>query len=349
MNSQRLEEIISQFPNHKIAVIGDFFLDKYLDTDPRKVEHSVESGKKAHQVYKIRHSPGAAGTVVGNLSALDTGTLYAIGIIGDDGEAYDLTGDLNKIRCNTDGLLRVPERMTPTYLKPRNLTDPTLAGEHERYDTKNRTPTPAGLIDRLSDALDAVLPELDAVIISDQIEMDDCGVITGQVREILADRALKYPDVKFTVDSRTHIRYFKNVIIKPNEFEAAGWERLPMPGDEVDDKELAGAVLKLRAEVNAPVCATRGSRGMLVSDPKPTMVNGVRVEGPLDITGAGDSSLAGVTLALASGASLPEAALLGNIVASITIQQLATTGTAGRDELPDRLQLWRSQGNEVPI
>ena len=88
---------------------------------------------------------------------------------------------------------------------------------------------------------------------------------------------------------------------------------------------------------------------MLVSDPKPTMVNGVRVEGPLDITGAGDSSLAGVTLALASGASLPEAALLGNIVASITIQQLATTGTASRDELPDRLQLWRSQGNEVPV
>ena len=348
MTDERLQEIAGRFSKQKIAVIGDFFLDKYLDTDPRIMEHSVETGKNAHQVITIRHSPGAAGTIMENLSALDGGSLYALGIVGDDGESYDLVRDLHGLRCNTDGLIRTPERMTPTYLKPRDLTNPSLDGEHERYDTKNRKPTPAYLIDKVIGALDRLLPELDALIVSDQIEMDDCGVITAKMREILASRALKFPKLIITVDSRTHIRFFRNLIIKPNEFEAAGWTRLPKPGERVDDGELAAGIVKLRTEVNAPVMVTRGARGMLVSDPAPTPVPGVRLEGPLDITGAGDSSLAGATLALASGASLAEAALAGNLVASITVQQLATTGTASRKELCERLKLWRSQGNTEP-
>ena len=74
-----------------------------------------------------------------------------------------------------------------------------------------------------------------------------------------------------------------------------------------------------------------------------TLVPGVRVEGPLDPTGAGDSATAGAVLALAAGATLPEAALMGNLVASITVQQLATTGTARPEELPPRLALWAEQ------
>ena len=82
-----------------------------------------------------------------------------------------------------------------------------------------------------------------------------------------------------------------------------------------------------------------------MSDPEPTLVPGVRVEGPIDSTGAGDSATAGAVLALAAGATCPEAALVGNLVASITVQQLATTGTAQPDELPPRLALWaRQQG-----
>ena len=86
----------------------------------------------------------------------------------------------------------------------------------------------------------------------------------------------------------------------------------------------------------------------MVSDPEPTHVPGVRVEGPIDPTGAGDSVTAGAVLALAAGAALPEAALVGNLVASITIQQLATTGTARPDQLPDRLEMWlrRPKANE---
>ena len=82
---------------------------------------------------------------------------------------------------------------------------------------------------------------------------------------------------------------------------------------------------------------------MIVSDPEPTLVPGVRLDGPTDPTGAGDSATASAVLALAAGAELPEAALLGNLVASITVEQLATTGTARCEELPDRLALWREQ------
>ncbi len=82
---------------------------------------------------------------------------------------------------------------------------------------------------------------------------------------------------------------------------------------------------------------------MAVFDTELTIVPGVRLEGPTDPTGAGDSAAAGAVLALAAGANLPEAALVGNLVASITVQQLATTGTARPEQLPPRLALWQSQ------
>ncbi len=81
----------------------------------------------------------------------------------------------------------------------------------------------------------------------------------------------------------------------------------------------------------------------MVSHPDPCVVPGVRVDGPIDPTGAGDSATAGAVLALTAGATLAEAALIGNLVASITIQQLAVTGVARPDQLPDCLEMWLAQ------
>ncbi|NLW49257.1 MAG: carbohydrate kinase [Candidatus Brocadiaceae bacterium] len=346
MTQDRLRELTDRFPSLRIAVIGDFFLDKYLDCDPRIAEKSVESGRTAHQVMRVRHSPGAAGTVVQNLAALDAGALHAVGFTGDDGEACDLRKDLHALGCSTDLLLTAPDRMTMQYLKPRNLTDATLAGEHERYDTKNRTATPAELEDRIIAAFDRALARADAVIVADQVEADDCGAVTARVRAALSERARAHPGVVFFADSRTHIGRFRGLIIKPNQFEVAGVAQ-PLPGMEVDADTLRAGLRRLRDEVGAPVIATRGEKGAIVTDPEPTVVPGVRVDGPTDTTGAGDSMTAGCVLALAAGASLPEAALVGCLVASITIQQLATTGTARRDELPDRLGLWLTQQQEA--
>lgn len=342
MTPERLQQLIDRFPSRKIAVLGDFFLDKYLDTDPALAEVSIETAKTAHQVVAIRRSPGAAGTVVNNLAALGAGSMYAIGATGDDGEAYDLRKALEQRRCSTNGLLQFESLMTPTYLKPRVQSTPGLEGEHERYDTKNRSETPADVTARVVEALDAVIPEVDAVIVMDQVEEDDCGVVTASVRDVLADRARKNSETIFYADSRTHIGLFRNVIVKPNQFEAVGHAN-PLPDEEIDLAKLQEAIPQLREQMGAPVCVTRGEHGILVSDPELTAVPGVRLDGPLDPTGAGDSVTAGLVLALAAGATLPEAALVGMLVASVTVQQLATTGTARPAQVIDRLQLWREQ------
>ena len=86
-----------------------------------------------------------------------------------------------------------------------------------------------------------------------------------------------------------------------------------------------------------------GADGMFVTDPDWAPIPGIRVDGDTDTTGAGDSATAGCVLALCSGASCAEAAVVGNLVASITVQQLATTGTASPDDLQPRLKMWHQQ------
>ncbi|HEY0983104.1 MULTISPECIES: bifunctional heptose 7-phosphate kinase/heptose 1-phosphate adenyltransferase [unclassified Schlesneria] len=342
MHSQRLDELLTQFPRHRIAVLGDFFLDKYLEVSPELAEPSLETGRVAHQVLAIRRSPGAAGTVVNNLAALGATQLHAIGAVGDDGEAFDLCKGLNQIGCSTDGLLRCPELMTPTYLKPHDQNVAGLEGEHSRYDTKNRVPTPQAIVDRIAAELERVLPQVDALLIMDQVEIADCGVVTTRLRDRVAELARRFSNVIFWADSRRFIRSFRNTMIKANQFEAV--HRLnPAVGEEVSAEELRRLVPQLRTENQATVFVTYGERGIWVSDPEVTLVPGVKVRGPIDPTGAGDSASAGAVMSLCSGATAAEAALVANLVASITVQQLGTTGTASPDQVRAALQEWHSQ------
>jgi bifunctional ADP-heptose synthase (sugar kinase/adenylyltransferase) len=343
MDAARLHEIIQRFPGCRIAVLGDFFLDKYLDTDPALAEVSVESGKTAHQVVCIRTSPGAAGTIVNNLAALGAGELHVLGMTGDDGEGYELRKALRVLGCRTEGLLILAERFTPTYLKPRDCNTADLSGEHERYDTKNRRPMPTETQDKILAHLERLLPQVDALAIQDQVEEEDCGIITTGVRERLAGLASRNPKKIFWADSRSKIGLFRNVIIKVNAREAVK-EVFRGRGEDADDKIVIRAVAQLRKRTGRPVFVTAGRRGIWVSDPEPALVRAVRVPEPTDPTGAGDSATAGAVLALCAGASPPEAALVANLVASITVQQLATTGTAGPDQLGPRLEMWLGQG-----
>lgn len=342
MTPERLQELLDQFRTRRIAVLGDFFLDKYLEVDPQLAEPSLETGRTAHQVIAVRKSPGAAGTVVNNLAALGAGRLHALGAVGDDGEAFDLVQGLALLGCSTAGLLRSAEMMTPTYLKPRDHGVPGLAGEHSRYDTKNRRRTPSAIVSQLATQLDAVLPDIDALVVMDQVELADCGVVTAAMRAALGEHAARHPQVLFWADSRRHIREFRQVVIKPNQFEAVG--RLnPLPGDEVSLTDLRLALTRLRGHTERPVFVTCGERGILVSDPEPQLVPSVVVKGPIDPTGAGDSATAGAVLAMACNATPAEAALVANLVASVTVQKLGTTGTATPSEVLEALAVWRAQ------
>jgi sugar/nucleoside kinase (ribokinase family) len=194
----------------------------------------------------------------------------------------------------------------------------------------------------LTAALDHLLPELDALIIMDQVELPDCGVITAAMRDVLAEQAARHPQVLFWADSRRHIRQFRRIVTKPNQFEAMGRAN-PLPGDEVSLTDLQMVIPRIRQETGAPVFVTWGERGTFVSEPEPRLIPGVPVKGPVDPTGAGDSATAGSVLALTSGATPAEAALIGNLVASITVQQLGTTGVARPPQLFDALTLWRER------
>ena len=338
----RLVSLTSRFPRIRVAVLGDFFLDKYLDVDPALDEPSLETGRTAHQVTAVRHSPGAAGTVVNNLVALGARGLVTIGFTGDDGEGWELRHDLAALGCDLTHLHVEPARVTPTYLKPRDRTRPGLEGEHDRYDIKNNTPTPEPLAEKLLASLDAVLPRIDALVVMDQVRDEGKGVMTPSMIEALTARAPRFPQTVFWVDSRGRIRRYRGVNVKVNQFELIE-ERDPAPDARVSDEVICKETERLAALMGAPVFTTVGERGVRVSGPDPVTVPSVRVPGPVDPTGAGDSFTSGTTLALAAGAARSEAALVGNLVASVTVRQLATTGTASPEDLVGALALWRGQ------
>ncbi len=336
-----LERITGVFPSLRVAVLGDFFLDKYLEVDPSLAEPSLETGKTAHQAVATRHSPGAAGTVVCNLAALGVRALRAIGFRGDDGEGYELAADLSSLGCDTTALQLDRGRRTPTYLKPRDIGVVGLEGEHSRYDLKNRLPTGRDLEDRMLASLDEALPNLDVLIVMDQVEEAGLGVLTRRVIEALPGMLAPWPRLVAFVDSRQRIMEFRGLILKMNQFELVGTHD-PKTGYVLPEEVIVEALPRAAKRAGAAVFVTAAERGVwgVAQGGDLVHVPAVHVDGPIDPTGAGDSFTAGSTLALASGASLGEAALIGNLVASVTVRQLATTGTARPGELIPALDLW---------
>ena len=127
-----------------VGVLGDLFLDRYLDIDAVLTEPSIETGLDAYQVTRVRSYPGAAGTVINNLAALGVGEILPIAIIGDDGEGYELRQALDALKVVVSEGVRVGEgRRTPTYTKPMLGRAGEAPRELNRLDIKNRKPLSA--------------------------------------------------------------------------------------------------------------------------------------------------------------------------------------------------------------
>lgn len=337
MTEDRVQSILASFSIARILVVGDFFLDRYLVLDSALTETSLETGLDAYQVVEKRVSPGAAGTVTANLAALDAGTIHALGMIGADGEGYELLAGLHTLGVRTDHLLQTADRFTPTYTKPM-LRD--AAGEREinRLDTKNRRPCPPAIEAAIIGHLREMVSQVDAVIVADQVQEHNCGVITDVVRDCVATLARAHPETVFIADSRTRCGLFRDVSLKPNRAEAA---RMLDTSEEaalsLDIAAMHGRRLFTRQ--GRPLFITLAEDGILaVGAEGVTHVPTLRQTGPIDICGAGDSTLAGITLALCAGATPAEASVIGNLIASITVQQLGATGTASRAQVLDRFR-----------
>ncbi len=328
LTETKLRAILRRLPRLTIGIVGDFFLDRYLDLDPRLTEKSVETGLDAYQVTGVRVSPGAAGTVVNNLAALGVGRMIAFTILGDDGEGYELRRELAARRVDLRSLIVTRDRRTPTYTKP--MLGGGRGDELNRMDIKNRSATPLQLSKKIAMHLRREFHALDALIVADQVQEANCGVITAAVRHELAALGRRHPDKLILADSRSRIGLFRNLTLKPNRDECLGAAR---------SKDARAAAMSLSQRCGRHVFCTLGDRGILVADgSKVHLAKGIRVRGPMDIVGAGDSATAGIVCALAAGATLLEAAALGNIVASITIQKIGTTGTATPSEVLQRFR-----------
>ena len=323
LSTQLIESILARLPMCRIGLLGDLFLDRYFDIDATLNEPSVETGLTAYQVSGVRCYPGASGTVLNNLVALGVGQVVPISFVGDDGEGFSLRQLLGRMpSVDSTCLLTCPDRATPTYSKPM-LQDAGTVQELHRLDIKNRTPTPEPVVQAILKHLEAQWASFDAVLVLDQVSEAECGVVTRAVREAVCGLAKSQP--KFVLaDSRERIGLFRHVSVKPNEAEA-------MRAVGVADG------FALANQVQGDVYLTRGAEGLeLYEGINRTVVPAYPVAGPIDICGAGDSCSAGIACAMMAGCSPVQAAAFGNLVASITVQQLGVTGTATPEQVRRR-------------
>lgn len=327
----RVEAILTKLPSLTIGVVGDLFLDAYWELDGRLTEPSLETGLPAWQVTHVRYQPGAAGTVLNNLTAMGVGKPAILSVMGHDAHGFALRQALERQGIDLAWLITTDDRMTPTYVKPMLHEPGQPSRELHRMDVKNRTPTPVKLEDQVLRHLDLLWPVVDGLLVVDQVSEPNCGVITERVRGRLEAFGTAQPEKPLIVDSRAFLHCFRSVWSKPNEAEAQqavhhlmSWKSPP---------SIEESVRVLCQHTQRPVFCTRGGAGILLAEPNANAprlhdIPAVPVSGPIDIVGAGDSTAAGIVCALAAGASLSEAAAFGQLVASITIQQLGTTGTA---------------------
>jgi rfaE bifunctional protein kinase chain/domain len=339
LSRRRLDDLLRRFKKLNVAIVGDFFLDSYLDCDSRLDEPSLETGRNCYQVVRTRRQAGAAGTVATNLVALGVGSVSAVGFCGDDGEGWELRRVLDALGVEQAGFHISPDRFTPTYTKPcyvdRDHGTWAVRTELERIDIKNRRPTPRKLQDHLCATLDAGIHQWQAIIVVDQVSEAGCGVVTPRVRRQLVELQRRNPHVLFLADSRNHIDRFAQLPIKPNHHEA-GVALGTRPARSV--AAAIGQARLLAGRSLRSVFLTLSHQGMVVcTKGEAQHIAGFPVtDRPIDPVGAGDSTTAALVSCLAAGATPHEAAIVANLVGSITVQQIGTTGTASPTQIRRR-------------
>ena len=347
IDRKRIADALQSARRPKIAVVGDFCLDKYLYIDAALDEPSVETGQTAYQVRRRALYPGAGGTIANNLASLGA-RVAVIGLYGDDGEGYELIRALKKIGVETDGMICGEEIFTSTYTKPMREIDGVWT-ELNRLDIRNSRPASGELIRRVIESLLKIVPDCDAVIVSDQFTYEAGSVLCSRLRETLTTLSEVYSKIFFLVDSRSFSECYREMMVKCNAGEIlAAYRRMTEPDRaarvEVDEKadqkieRILEAGKALWEQNQRPVLVTRGASGsILFNGGEPIAIPPFRVRGPIDICGAGDATNAALAFGRALGLDLADAAHLAAVVSSITIQQIGVTGTATVEQVLKRV------------
>lgn len=311
-----------------LTVIGDYSLDQYVYSDPEKDQLSVETQLPAYQIYDVASYPGIGGTVTNNLRSLGV-KVYCIGLLGDDGNGFELSRHLSRAGADTQYMISSSEIRTNLYMKPMRGKDKKEVEETNRLDFRNFKKTSTYLEAELIHNLRSALEKSQGVIITDQFLEENCGVVTEKIRLAIAQLAKEYKDRFFFVDSRGFVDKFENIICKCNEHEL----------NHILEKKQMDREDYFREKEEMPFFITEGENGISIyENTRKSHVEGFKVTPPLDICGAGDATNAGICMGLALGLSKEESALLGCAVSSITIEQIGVTGCAKIEDVRARLR-----------
>ena len=339
MDPRRLHDITGRYPRLRVAVLGDFCLDRYMEIDPARQETSLETGLPVHNVIRVRSQPGGAGTVLNNVAALGAGEIVPLGFAGDDGEGSELVRALRALPgVQMDSFLITPLRRTFTYCKPLVVEAGRPPRELNRLDSKNWTPTPCEVEGHFIEALKRQADHIDALIIMDQVDVAETGVVTHRVLDAVAEIARCRPQLLILADSRRSLRGYPAVCLKMNRAELGVLLGEAPPADLEKTKQ---AARELARRHGREVLVTLAEDGLLGTSPEGECVYlpALPLRGEIDIVGAGDAVTANAAAALAVGASLAEALELANAAASVVIHQLGTTGAASVEQILERLEI----------
>lgn len=317
-----LDRLLDGLPDLRALVVGDICLDRWCHYDPLLGEDSLETGIPRLAVVRTENTPGAGGTIANNLAALGVGYIGVLGCIGEDGFGLELLRALTSRGIAPDLMVRSGGMATFTYTKLINSA--TGEEDRSRVDHVNTAPLSEANERQVLDALRMHASDFDVILVSDQAETDQGGVVTPKVRDHINDLAESSPDKVVWVDSRRRPEHFRHVVLKPNRGEAdAACERTF--GERDYGRLFRNGQLRT-------LIVTHGEAGVeVISDAGSEWVPTRKVRA-VDVCGAGDSFSAGAACALAMTGSPVEASRFGNLVASITVTKRGT-GTATPNEL----------------
>ena len=328
MKKEKLQKILNDIIAVKIAVLGDFCLDAYWFIDEAMSEISVETNQDTRPVAQQRYSLGGAGNVTNNLAAMKIKDIRAFGVIGTDPFGAEMVRIMKETGIQPENLLIQEENWyTHAYAKPY-INDTEL----NRVDFGNYNHLSKETADRLIEILIREIPEVDLVIINQQVPS---GIHTDYFKKRLVEVIQQFPEKTFIVDSRNFNDYYTGAIRKMNDTEAARLcGHTKKPDDVVLYSEVVSSAKELYKRYQKPLFITRGSMGSLTIDETCiSEIPGLMILSKVDTVGAGDSYLAGAASSLAAGYDMETAAQIGSFVAGVTVQKLFQTGTASPEEI----------------
>lgn len=315
-----LHSTIGKLGQGRVLIVGDLVIDEmvygHTDRISREAPVLILRHKETHIIL------GAAGNAAHNVAKLNARRTAVLGVSGKDYYCSLLIDALQRDGIDASGLIQDEDRPTSTKTRISGITNHSITQQVVRIDRESGAPISAPVENRLLDTLTRMAPEFDALLLSDY----GLGVFTPAVIARCQQLARQHGLI-LAVDSQQDLAAFQHAtFLTPNQPEAE--KNVGYALDTPAQVRRAGA--DLLAKTNADnVLITLGGAGMCLFEK-----SGAVTEIPVfnrsevfDVTGAGDTVIGTMTLALTAGASIVEAAVLGNLAASIVVKRFGAATT----------------------